>query len=278
MRHNFMYNKVMKKASIVLVVFLIAVAVLINKGIVDEAIKPSALKPADQNTEDAFTVLVEEGNVYFGDGTKYTHITESEIMLPNNTFVKTEEGYAQIILNNNSVISLDKFTSIQITSEINKTKISQLYGNTWHRIQELAKIGEYRVESNNTIAAVRGTIFSFSVDKEGNSEVEVIENEVEVTKGIKRGDKWEVLVKQVIAAKHRAQIKNDLEKKYDVIERKETDEVSEWHQINILKDQQIKDLNKVDMQRIKTILKTKPPINKLEPQSQNQPNNSQVLE
>lgn len=186
----------MKKVIFLLILLIVAIVVLIGKGIADSKVKPSELPTAEKRTENSFTVLVDEGDVFYGDGKKFTRINDQQIELHNGTFIKTDLGKAQIILADNSVITIDQFTSIQITTETKKTTISQLYGKTWHRVRELIELGEYRVETDNTVAAVRGTVFGVVVGGDGSTEVYGVEDELEVIKGFKKPDgTWEILEK-----------------------------------------------------------------------------------
>lgn len=183
----------MKKVILLTALFLIALGFLLKKGITDDQIQPSSLESETQDMEAAFTVIVTEGNVYYGDGNRYTIINQEQVELPNNTFVKTEDGTAQIILKDNSVISLDTFTAIQIIEEENSTKLKQLYGNTWNRIKDITKLGEFKIETNNTIAAVRGTIFGVNVEKDDSTSVYVIDSNVDITKGVKTEEGWKII-------------------------------------------------------------------------------------
>lgn len=195
------------KIGFLFILFIVSIGFLLNKGISDEFVKPSELANLINSKDQVFTVASFTGDVYFGDGVKFTKLTVEETIFPNKTYIKTDNGTAQILLSDNSIINLDSFTNIQIDFETDKLNVKQLYGRTWHRIKDIVSYGEYRVVTDNTITSVRGTIFSVTIDYNGNTDIHVIESEVEVIKGEKRADgTWEILDKGLFKAGERARV------------------------------------------------------------------------
>lgn len=117
-----------------------------------------------------FTLIVEEGSVYYRlpGSTEYVRVDSEEIELRSETFVKTgADGLSQVIMPDNSIMSIDVNTEVQIALSGNDVNIDQLIGNTWHRVETVTKGGNYKVSTPNAVAAVRGTIFGINVLTEG---------------------------------------------------------------------------------------------------------------
>lgn len=131
------------------------------------------------------TLVRESGKVSYKESEKdqYIELTDEEVNLKNGSFIKTEaDSFARVFLPDNSLISIDVSTEIQVNFEDNKTNIQQLIGKTWNRVQTLTEDGEFKVKTPNTVAAVRGTIFGVGVDDDNNSRVFSIENVINVGK------------------------------------------------------------------------------------------------
>jgi hypothetical protein len=129
-------------------------------------------------------VIVVEGTASYkiAESQEYTKIDSAEAEFTSGTFIKTEkDSSAEIYLSDNSIISLDASTEIQVVSDNSGTSIDQLVGNTWHRVQSLGDSKKYEVKTPNTVASVRGTIFAVDVNKEENTSVVLVEeNNVDV--------------------------------------------------------------------------------------------------
>lgn len=104
----------------------------------------------------------------------------SQLDVPNNTYIKTKRALAHIILSDNSMISLDANTEIQIRINAQNTTIYQTIGNTWHRVQKLLKGSNYEVETPTSLATVRGTKFNVEVAQNKDTKILVTENTVDV--------------------------------------------------------------------------------------------------
>ena len=90
--------------------------------------------------EDSFSVFLQSGDVSFRtkNDLEYSKITNEKIEVKSNTFVKTgSNSKAVVITPNNSVMSLDENTEIQLKSNNHETNIQQFVGNVWYRINKL---------------------------------------------------------------------------------------------------------------------------------------------
>jgi hypothetical protein len=101
------------------------------------------------------------------------------------TSIKTDkDSKALVVFSNNSSIVLENSSEVSIqqvpTLEANEVNILQKVGKTWSKIIKNTNT-KYEIESQTTLAAVRGTIFEFNVDENQNSKVAVTEGRVEVT-------------------------------------------------------------------------------------------------
>lgn len=157
----------------------------------------------------AFTLYRESGEVFYktSEASSYLSMTDNKVDLPSGSFIKTGKGLAQIVYPDNSVMSLDENTELQIHIDSAGTSIYQNAGNTWHRVESLSKGKEYKVETPTTLAAVRGTKFAVGVLSPDLSEVYVIENEVDIAQvelvdGEKKFSEFRQLVQNKLAKIH----------------------------------------------------------------------------
>ena len=120
----------------------------------------------------AAVLLVEYGEVYTSETDQnYKLVTQEELEIISGTFVKTALSSAHILLPNNSVISLDENTVIQLNFGQSSIDIKQIIGNTWHRLENLSGTNSsYQVSTQTAIAAVRGTEFGVSVIDTGTTQ------------------------------------------------------------------------------------------------------------
>jgi hypothetical protein len=130
-------------------------------------------------------VMASTSNVEFStDGSSFETITE-ETHVQEGSHIRTDSaGTAAIILADNSIITMEPDTQIQLTelptSNRHSTRINQLVGNTWHRVESVTGGGNYEVETSSVVAAVRGT--SFGVETQASDEYSnIIVTESDVT-------------------------------------------------------------------------------------------------
>lgn len=115
--------------------------------------------------------------------TKFLPLTDNQINVPSGTMVKTgPDTFAHVVFPDNSLMSLSKETSVVLHFEVDKIRIVQILGNTWHRVQKVLQGHSYEVETPSTLATVRGTEFNVEVLDNKESHVYVVESVVEVAK------------------------------------------------------------------------------------------------
>ena len=130
---------------------------------------------------DSFFLIKEEGEVAFKSNATdtYTALAQDEVSLPNGTYIKTGEfSSAHIVLPDNSVISLDEKTELQVNIADKGIEILQFIGKTWNRVETLTNGGSYEIKSGDAVAAVRGTIFHFEVNEDDTIGAKVEEHSV----------------------------------------------------------------------------------------------------
>ena len=169
MRHSYAEYLRMKRLFLPLVVLLL-VGVALATGLMLSTKETQAAN---------FLLVLEAGEVSFrSEGGEYERLDLEEVELVSGSYVKTGgDGLAHVVLQNNSVVSLDNNTELQVNISEEKTSVFQLIGSTWNRIEN---ISGYEVQTSDIVAAVRGTVFAVDISPDG-SDVTVIESEVEVS-------------------------------------------------------------------------------------------------
>jgi hypothetical protein len=77
--------------------------------------------------------------------------------------VKTMTGEATIVFYEGEITHLESNTEVTIDQLSNrKVELSQAAGETWNKVTKISGISEYRLETPNTVATVRGTEFFFN--------------------------------------------------------------------------------------------------------------------
>ncbi|MCA9308244.1 FecR domain-containing protein [candidate division WWE3 bacterium] len=199
----------MKKIALFLQILIVVslLALFGYKSIVSNPEEVQGLNAV--NGEDNFTLYVERGEVLYKTADDYVRVTESQIELPNHTYVRTQNGIAHVLLPDNSIISVDENTTIQVNFKPEGILIKQFFGNTWHRVKNLVEIGSYKVETDNTIAAVRGTVFGVSVDQNNDTKVFVVESKVSVSKVTQENNKVKVVDEKLLETDNYVEVKNE---------------------------------------------------------------------
>ncbi len=133
-------------------------------------------------TEGNISVYPQGGEVYFREPTQdnYEQINSAEKLVVSDTFIKTSLAYAEVLLPDNSLISIDKNTELQISYQDGKTSIRQFFGSTWHNVQKLVENKTYEIETSTAIAKVKGTSFKISNDLQ-ESVIKVLEGAVGIS-------------------------------------------------------------------------------------------------
>jgi len=169
-----------------LIIVLVLIALLCVVGLIIGA----AVYINNRNSGVSYTLIKEDGKVEFKTSASdsYQTMNDPEITLRSGSFVKTNgSSNAQVILPDNSVISLDQSTEIQVNVSPNNVNIQQLVGRTWNRVETVTNGGSYKVTTPTSVAAVRGTIFAVAYSDQGDesdkaADVYVEESKVEVSK------------------------------------------------------------------------------------------------
>jgi hypothetical protein len=113
-----------------------------------------------------FTLIKEYGEVFFKEGlNSYTQLDADEKNLPSESFVKVGNGLAHVLFANNSLVSLDSNSEIQIKTDATGINIDQLAGSTWNRVKKLTSGESYKVKTPSALATVRGTKFGVELSK-----------------------------------------------------------------------------------------------------------------
>jgi hypothetical protein len=208
------------------------------------------------NDSETFTLLKETGEIMYkeSEGDDYVNLNKSEIELESGSFVKTDlDTFAQVILPNNSVVSIDELTEIQIEFEEDSTNIDQLTGNTWHRVKSLSSGDSYEVKTPNTIASVRGTIFSVGVNETFNySEIHVADSIVQVSQYEEVDGEIEILGEADVETAGYVNV-NDLSDELVIEAVPEDFQDTNWYKRNKALDEQI-DLDDFNLRDFKNIL------------------------
>jgi len=142
--------------------------------------------------------------VEINSGATWRRVTEST-WIEAGTQVRTNEtGTAQVVFADESVLMIEPNTTITleqhtVTSEVSTIKIFQEVGRTWSQVEKLlSPKSSYEVETQTTLATVRGTAFGVSVDQSQTVDYLVAEGQVEA-KVVKRvGEKLEVLAQTMV--------------------------------------------------------------------------------
>src|SRR5260221_1985778 len=165
-----------KAASIILAIVLILllglIYVLASKNSSHHQVNgdsnSSNVQGAEDNTN-ANLIIVKAPVSVNRDG-KDLEITNNEIEVKVGDKIATgDKGVAYLLFADNSSVTIDSNTEIEIQAETNnsdnfQTKLFQSIGRTWMRVENLTgKKADFEVETPNTIAAVRGTQFGCDV-------------------------------------------------------------------------------------------------------------------
>ncbi len=129
-----------------------------------------------------FVLIKDSGVVSYKKGADYIQMKDPQVVLTDETYVKTAAGSAHILFPDNSLLSLDSDTEIQVKLNDKAVDINQIAGNTWNRVEKLVNDTSYTVHAPTLLAGVRGTIFGVSINDD-NEQVFVVKDTVKVTAG-----------------------------------------------------------------------------------------------
>lgn len=119
----------------------------------------------------------EFGDVFFtkpGEAEKKLEI--EQIYIPSGTTIRTAEGEAMIVFEDDSLMSIDANSEIKIEFDADDISVLQKAGNVWHRASSMVSDEQsYEVKTPNAVATVRGTIFGIRVRDNGELELLVLD-------------------------------------------------------------------------------------------------------
>ncbi len=118
----------------------------------------------------------------------FTRDANTFALVPNTTLIQSDaiktgpRSTASLLLGDGSVVRLNENTSIQLstytkTENTWEIRLKQFAGTTWNRVQKLAGVSKYEIETSTTVATVRGTAFSVDVSDD-SAQVDVAEGTV----------------------------------------------------------------------------------------------------
>ena len=173
----------MKKITILFGLLIVLISAFFWYYKSNKTIEISNIIPSSQN-DISILLYAESGDVSFKtkpDG-DFQKVVSSPTSIPNQSIIHTNTGKASVLLPDNSTISLDNNTEITVNYSPKKTSIYQSAGATYHRVSKLISGQEYQVQTQGTLAAVRGTKFAVKYDtKNKKTKIAVTESKVEVS-------------------------------------------------------------------------------------------------
>jgi hypothetical protein len=163
-------DKFFKITEIVLI-FLAFILSMIKKiaVVIVIALTLGTILVISKDKNDGFYLIKEEGQIFYKvpEKSEYTELLQDEITLPVGTAIKTEQySSAHVLLQDNSLISLDENTEVTIKIKDANVLIEQTSGKSWNRVETLSHGHSYDVTSRSARASANGTIFGFWVEGE----------------------------------------------------------------------------------------------------------------
>ncbi len=135
---------------------------------------------ADLEFSEPTHLVIESGQVEKQTDSKWSTVVSGSALNPGDIIRTQDNSWATISLSNGSEIRLDANTQITLKSDNDHITLFQKTGRTWSRIARLLGVGEsFEIESDTTLATVRGTAFTVDVDSD-KSMVDTDDGEVEV--------------------------------------------------------------------------------------------------
>lgn len=174
----------MKKIGIAVLSLAVAAALFF----VFTSKKPESVQNVENKISQAevITLYRESGDVFYTNiGAQEAKLTQEVVsaQIFTGSEVRTLEGSAYVLFPDNSMLSVDKNTTLTIEYSKEKVSILQTLGNTYHRVKTLESGQQYEVRTPGTLAAVRGTKFAVLLDaKTKKANVKVTESNVSVKK------------------------------------------------------------------------------------------------
>lgn len=175
----------MKKLIIFGIILLIALIVFTILGVRAVTATPDLETPG-------VILEIDEGGVEIwpAGGDTWQRAKDGQVLNSGDRIRTLDGSSVGIIFYDNSVMRLDENTEIVISElEIDTENyldqnvgIEVVVGRAWSRIMNLLDLdSSYEVSTSSVAATVRGTAFSISVDEQGQTDIDVTENQVELT-------------------------------------------------------------------------------------------------
>jgi len=175
-----------------------------------------------------------KGNVLVDQGEGWKAATAG-IDLYANDKIKTEDGSAVVVLQESVLITLKSKTEVEI-KDLGKENLNvkQNSGTTWNKFTGLTGVESYKIETPNTVAAVRGTGWELTANDEGDQiivgdgTVDYTYNEKEISVNAleKYTAEGKELNKGVLTGAEKTKIKEYLMKDLETLRKLRWDEIN----------------------------------------------------
>lgn len=119
-----------------------------------------------------------------GSGGPISLKTDSAIAIGDSIETGPDSG-AVIVLGDRSVVMMQEKTTLSVPdvpenrAGVQKTRVSS--GKVWFAVKQVQERGKFEVETDEAVAAVRGTEFEVEVGEEGETAITTAEGEVDIT-------------------------------------------------------------------------------------------------
>lgn len=198
--------------------------------------KREALKPTYA------IVYVEQGTVSAraAGSDHYELITTNQKEVVSGTFIKTDFGYGYVLLPDNSIVTIDAHTELQLVFQTNSTSIIQILGTTYHRVQALTKGSTYEVVTPTTVASVRGTKFGVTYATSTKVTKVAVSESVVAVKRLSSGTTTKDVLEKTITEGQMATVADDRTQStsttISITSTKSDTEINAWIEANIKLD------------------------------------------
>lgn len=218
------------------VIGVIAFCLLVSGGIYMYHNKREALKPTYA------VIYVEQGTVSTraAGSDHYELITTNQKEVVSGTFIKTDLGYGYVLLPDNSIVTVDAYTELQLIFQTHSTSIIQILGTTYHRVQALTKGATYEVITPTTVASVRGTKFGVTYATSTKVTKVAVSESVVAVKRLSSGTTTKDVLEKTITEGQLATVSDDRTQStsttISITSTKSDTEINAWIEANIKLD------------------------------------------
>ena len=215
---------------------VIGICLVVAGGVYMYHNKREALKPTYA------IVYVEQGTVSAraAGSDHYELITANQKEVVSGTFIKTDFGYGYVLLPDNSIVTIDAHTELQLVFQTSSTSIIQILGTTYHRVQALTKGSTYEVVTPTTVASVRGTKFGVTYATSTKVTKVAVSESVVAIKRLSSGTTTKDMLEKTITEGEMATVSDDRTQStsttISVTSTKTDTEINAWIEANIKLD------------------------------------------